>query len=144
MRGDKPVKLVLEATDSTWSFLLVSISLEHVCEGASGCDQLHGNARSSSWYFVHRIRPAQVVVVAVVIDVGVDDVGFSPKFGGKLAGGALQTHNTITDQPSALIFKSHACKPRKRRTTVRLTSSHPKRPHCSPRPFLQPTSPPSA
>ena len=35
MQGDKPVKLVLEATDSTWSFLLVSISLEHVCEGAS-------------------------------------------------------------------------------------------------------------
>jgi hypothetical protein len=109
MRGDKPVKLVLEATDSTWSFLLVSISLEYICERASGCDKFYGNARPSSWYFVHRIRPAQVVVAAVVTEVGVDDVGtsFSPKFGGKLAGGAIQMHNTTTDQPSALILACH-------------------------------------
>lgn len=89
--------------------MLVAISLEYVCEGASGCDKFYGNARSSSWYFVRRVRPAQVVVAAVVTEVGVDDVeaSFSPKFGGKFAGGALQMHDTTTDQPSAPIPACH-------------------------------------
>jgi hypothetical protein len=107
--------------------------------------QVTWNARPSSWYSVRRVRPAQVVVVAVVIEVGVDDVeaSFSPKFGGKFAGGALQTHNTTRpDQPSALIFNPHYADLGNVETRG-LTSSHPKHPHCSPRPSLQPTTPPS-
>lgn len=90
-------------------------------------------------------RLAQVVVVvAVVIEVGVDDVeaSFSPKFGGKFAGGALQTHNT-TRSAHPLLSSTLIVQTWKRRTTVRLTSSRPKHPHCSPRPSLQPTTPPS-